>query len=164
MEVRTGTGIDFHRLVSKQESQTPLLLGAVEIPGDLTLLGHSDADIVLHALSDALLGALGEADIGSFFSDRDPKNKGLDSKKILSLALQKLIERKFKISNIDISLLGEKPRISPHRQAICLSLASLCSLREDQVSIKASTTEKMGALGRQEGLACLANVLIKKTE
>ena len=162
MDLRTGTGIDFHRLVSKEESQTPLLLGGVELPGDLTLLGHSDADIILHALSDAILGALGEADIGSFFSDRDPKNKGLDSKKILALALKKLTEAGFSICNIDISLIGERPKISPHRQAICLSLASLCSLTEDRVSVKASTTEKMGALGRQEGLACLANVLLQK--
>ena len=162
MDLRTGTGIDFHRLVSKGESRAPLLLGGVEITGDLTLLGHSDADIILHALSDAILGALGEADIGAFFPDRDPKNKGLDSKKILKLALEKLAGAGFSISNIDISLIGERPRISPYRQAICLSLASLCSLTEDRISVKASTTEKMGALGRQEGLACLANVLLRK--
>ena len=164
MDFRTGIGIDFHRLVSKKESQRPLLLGGMEIEGDLTIVGHSDADIILHALSDAILGALGEADIGNFFSDKDPKNKGLDSKKILALALEKLQKAGFKISNIDISLIGERPRIAPHRQAICLSLSSLCSLPEDRLSVKASTTEKMGALGRQEGLACLANVLLKKED
>ena len=160
MDIRTGIGIDFHRLVC--DSHRPLFLGGVEIPGDLSIVGHSDADIVLHALSDAILGAMGEADIGEFFPNHDPKNKDLASTKILELALAKLKQANYQLSNVDLSLIGEKPNLSPFKAQICRSLAKLLHLSIGRVSIKATTTEGMGALGRSEGLGCIANVLLIK--
>ncbi len=158
MQYRTGLGIDFHRLI--QDSTRPLLLGGIEIPGELALEGHSDADVVLHALSDAILGALGEEDIGEFFSNLDPKNKNIDSKKILSLALSKMKNKNYHFSNVDITIIGEKPRISPHKIRIKEGLINLLDLSYNHISIKAKTTEKMGALGRGEGLACMVNVML----
>ncbi len=160
MDIRTGIGIDFHRLIYKPER--PLILGGKKIVSDLAIEGHSDADIILHAISDAVLGALGEADIGTFFSNRDPKNKDLDSRKIFQFTLEKMRNSGFALSNIDISLLGEKPMISPHRQEIITSLVELTKLAKERISVKATTTEKMGALGRSEGIACIANILLFK--
>ncbi len=160
MDIRTGIGIDFHRLIFQPKS--PLVLGGVEIQSDFALVGHSDADVVLHALSDAILGALGEGDIGEFFSNTDPINKGLDSKNICELARTKLLEADFSISNVDITIIGEKPHVSPHKTNIRLSLSKILAILEERISVKATTTEQMGALGREEGLACLANVLLIK--
>ena len=175
MDLRTGVGIDFHRLI--KSTKRPLFLGGVELAEDVALLGHSDADIVLHAVSDAILGALGKADIGEFFPNQDPMNKDLDSKKIIALTVEELQKAGFQISNLDISIIGEKPKISPHRHKICQSLAILLTSvivssetensenREEsksRIAVKATSTEKMGALGREEGLACIANVLLIK--
>ena len=160
MEIRTGLGIDFHRLIENEKR--PLLIANIEIKGKLALEGHSDADVLLHALSDAILGALGEDDIGEFFSNLDPKNKDMNSKNILDLALTKMKKQKFKITNVDITLIGEQPRISPYKVSIKKSLHKLIGINLDCISIKATTTEKMGALGREEGLACFANVLLLK--
>lgn len=160
MDVRTGTGIDFHRLI--EAPSRPLMMGGVEIPGNLSLEGHSDADVLLHALSDAILGACGLPDIGSFFSDQDQKNKNLDSSVILLDALARMKNAGYRLSNIDVTVMGEKPRLSPHREQILARLADLCSIQQNRIGLKATTTEKMGALGRSEGVACLATVLIIK--
>jgi len=160
MDIRIGQGLDFHRLI--EDSKRPLMIGGVEISGDLALEGHSDADVLLHALSDAILGSLGLADIGTYFSDKDSANKNLDSSVILGRALALMKERGYRLSNVDITLIGEKPRISPHRDRILARLAGLMDLGNDRIAVKATTTEKMGALGRSEGLACSAIVLIQK--
>lgn len=162
MEIRSGLGIDFHRLISAPAR--PLMLGATEIAGELALEGHSDADILLHALSDAILGALGLADIGEYFPDSDEKNRGISSKRILEFALSQMKIKNFQLSNVDATLIGEKPRIQPHRRAIQESLAALLTLSLERISIKATTTEKMGALGRGEGLGCLVMISLIKGE
>ncbi|MBX7057748.1 MAG: 2-C-methyl-D-erythritol 2,4-cyclodiphosphate synthase [Leptospirales bacterium] len=156
--MRVGQGVDFHRLI--QDRNRPLMIGGIEIPGDLALQGHSDADVGLHALSDALLGALALGDIGDHFPDTDPAWRNMDSSAILQHCLQKMLERGYGLSNVDLTLLGEQPRIKPHRQRMRERLADLLDLPLDAVSVKATTTEKMGALGREEGLAAMAVVLL----
>ncbi len=158
MDIRTGLGIDFHTLI--RDKQRPLLLGGFEIESNFALAGHSDADLILHALSDAILGALGEDDIGEHFSDQDPAHANKNSAAILAFALEKMRKKGLAISNADITVLGETPRISPYKSAIAMSLGRLLGLPISRISMKATTTEKMGALGRKEGLGCLANVLL----
>lgn len=158
MDIRTGSGLDFHRLIEAPDR--PLLIGGVEIPGPLALEGHSDADVMLHALADALLGACGLSDIGTYFSDRDAANKNLDSSVILKDALDRMKSAGYRLSNVDLTLIGEKPRLSAYREAVRASVARLCGIAQDRVGLKATTTEKMGALGRSEGVGCLASVLI----
>lgn len=155
---RVGQGIDFHVLI--EDPTRPLLIGGVEIPGDLALKGHSDADVLLHALSDAILGAVGKEDIGSHFSDKDPANKNLDSSVILKHCLQLAAESGWKTGNCDITLIGEKPRISSYRSKIEENLSKLTGIPVDCITVKATTTEKMGALGRSEGLGCTAVILM----
>lgn len=138
------------------------MLGGVEIPGTLSLEGHSDADVLLHALSDAVLGAVGLPDIGTFFSDQDQKNKNLDSSLILLDALSRMKQAGYRLSNIDVTVIGEKPRLSGHRSRVLARLAELTGLPEDRIGLKATTTEKMGALGRSEGVGCMATVLVVK--
>jgi 2-C-methyl-D-erythritol 2,4-cyclodiphosphate synthase len=158
---RTGTGLDFHRLI--EAPGRPLMLGGVEIPGALALQGHSDADLVLHALADAILGALGLGDIGEFFPDTDVRFKNLDSTRIIDFVMMELDRRGYAVANIDVTLIGERPRLTPHKPAIRESLARLLKIEVDRVGCKATTTEKMGALGRSEGLGCLAAVLLYRT-
>lgn len=162
MDLRVGTGIDFHRLI--EDHARPLLLAAVELPGSLALDGHSDADIVLHATADAILGALGLGDIGEYFPDTDADLHNMDSREIIRHALQAVRERGFRISNIDVTLIGERPKLAPQRAAVRSSLAQLLEISEEQTGLKATTTEKMGALGRKEGLACMATVLLIKED
>lgn len=138
------------------------MLGGVEIPGTLSLEGHSDADVLLHALSDAVLGSVGLADIGTFFSDQDQKNKNLDSSLILLDALERMKQAGYRLSNIDVTVIGEKPRLSPHRARVLSRLSELTGLPEDRIGLKATTTEKMGALGRSEGVGCMASILVVK--
>lgn len=160
MPFRIGSGFDVHSLII--DENRPLIIGGVTIAGPLALKGHSDADVVLHAIADALLGAIAFGDIGMAFPDTDSQFKNMDSKIIVQFALEKVIEKGFQISNIDVTIIGERPKISPHRGAIQQSIASLLKLASDQVGIKATTTEKMGFLGRAEGLACQAVVLIQQ--
>ncbi len=160
MDFRTGFGLDFHRLI--RDAERPLMLGGVEIPGELALEGHSDADVVLHALADALLGALGMGDIGEFFPDTDATLKNMDSAVILAHARDAATQRGYRISNIDLTLIGEAPRLKPHKAAIRARLAQLLGLDAERIGLKATTTEKMGALGREEGVACAATVALLK--
>ncbi|MFB5649196.1 2-C-methyl-D-erythritol 2,4-cyclodiphosphate synthase [Leptospira wolffii] len=157
---RIGQGLDFHRLETNPER--PLILGGARIESELALVGHSDADIVIHALADAILGALGLGDIGQHFPDTDPSLKNMDSRLILEKTLSLSGEKGFSLVNIDCTLIGEKPKIAPHRTKIQSSLSSLLRLPEDCVSVKATTTEKMGALGRSEGLGASCVVLLVK--
>ena len=158
MDIRIGSGFDFHRL--EENSDRPLMVGGIEIPGDLAFIGHSDADLLLHALSDAIFGALGLGDIGTYFPDTDPANKNMDSRLILGAALARMEERNYKISNLDVTLIGEKPKLNPHRERILESLSLLLGVGKERIGLKATTTEKMGALGRTEGTGCHATILL----
>ena len=160
MDIRTGIGIDFHRLLKDQKRK--LIIGGYHIESDWALLGHSDADLVLHALSDAILGALGDEDIGEFFPDTNEEYKNIDSKEIIELALTKMKEKNFSLSNVDLNIIGESPRMAPHKKNIKQSLTQILRINTERISIKANTAEKMGALGREEGLACIANILLVK--
>ncbi|EIE02409.1 2-C-methyl-D-erythritol 2,4-cyclodiphosphate synthase [Leptospira licerasiae] len=157
---RIGQGLDFHRLETNQTR--PLILGGAIIDSEYALIGHSDADIVIHALADAILGAMGLGDIGQYFPDTDPSLKNMDSKLILQKVLDLAKEKNFSLVNIDCTLIGERPKIAPHRIKIQSSLSNLLGLPEDCVSVKATTTEKMGALGRTEGLGASCVVLLQK--
>ncbi len=149
---RVGQGLAFHRLIA--DPARPLLIGGVEIPGSYALAGHSDADVLLHALADALLGAIGKGDIGEFFPDNDPTLKNMDSRRIITFALDAVREAGYAVGNADVILIGEKPKFTPHKPAIRASLAELLGVTPEQIACKATTTEKMGALGRSEGLGC----------
>ena len=140
-----------------------MILGGYTLEGEaLALEGHSDADVLLHALADALLGALGLGDIGAYFPDTDESFKNMDSSIIMLRALDEMKIRNYTLSNVDITLVGERPRILPHRPEIKKSLVEILGIEDKQIAVKATTTEKMGALGRKEGLACLATVTIQK--
>ncbi|MCB1167879.1 MAG: 2-C-methyl-D-erythritol 2,4-cyclodiphosphate synthase [Leptospiraceae bacterium] len=158
MDLRIGQGIDFHRLI--QNEDRPLMLGGVEIPGELALEGHSDADVLLHAITDAILGALGLGDLGVFFPDSDPAYKNADSSKLLAQAMDSMKSMGFRVQNVDCTVMGERPRLSSYRAAIKKKVASLLAIPEERTGIKATTTEKMGFLGRAEGLGCMAVILL----
>lgn len=153
---RVGQGYDVHRFESGRE----LWLGGVKIEYPLGLKGHSDADVLLHAISDALLGALALRDIGYHFPDNDPKYKGADSKQLLKEVARLVLQKGYKVGNIDATIVAEQPKINPHVLAMQEVIAQLLSVDVDQVSIKATTNEQMGFTGRQEGILALATALV----
>ncbi|MDY0075245.1 MAG: 2-C-methyl-D-erythritol 2,4-cyclodiphosphate synthase [Acholeplasmataceae bacterium] len=156
--MRIGHSFDIHQLVEKR----PLWLGGIEIPFDKGLLGHSDADVLLHAISEAILGALSLGDLGTHFPDSDPKYEGIDSKLIIK-EVQLLMQSKgYKINNIDSTIYAELPKINPHIERIRESISRLLSIDIEQISVKASTYEKMDAIGEQRAMAAEAVVLLKK--
>lgn len=155
---RIGRGIDFHKL----ESGTGITLGSVFIECDLGIIAHSDGDIVLHALADSLLGAGGLNDIGYYFPDTDPENKNLSSLIILEKTLSLLGNKNLKPNNIDLVIVCEKPKIAPHVSDIKLALANLLEIVEDAISIKATTTEGLGVIGKGNGIAVYAIASLKK--
>jgi 2-C-methyl-D-erythritol 2,4-cyclodiphosphate synthase len=157
-QFRIGTGIDFHKL--EVNASRPFLLGGYLLDTELALVGHSDADILYHAIADAMLGALGLDDIGQYFPDTDSNLKNMDSSLIIQKCLELMKERHYTISNLDNTIIGEKPKISPHRIGIISSLSKQLKLPIDQISVKATTTEKMGAIGRSEGIAVFSTVLL----
>ncbi len=157
---RIGNGIDFHKLV--QEPFRPLRLGGYEINTEYALLGHSDADIVLHSIGDALLGSMSLGDIGDHFPDTDPQYKNMDSRMIVEKCLEHLEHRGFRICNLDITIVAENPKIAPFRQEIRQSIASILKIPVLDVSLKATTSEGMGALGRSEGVMVFTTVLVHK--
>ncbi len=156
-ETRMGQGIDFHVFAAGKS----LWLCGVEIPHTHKLKGHSDADVALHALTDAILGAIGEGDIGTHFPPTDPQWKNAASKIFVEKALTLLEQRGGKLNNVDISILAEAPKVSPHLGAMKACLSSLLKITPDRIAIKATTTEKMGALGRKEGMAATAIASVK---
>lgn len=160
MNLRVGQGYDIHRLVPGRR----LMLGGVEIPFERGLDGHSDADVVLHALCDALLGAAGLEDIGQLFPPGDPNWKDASSRKLLSIVGGAVRERGFSVVNCDITVIAEAPRIGPHRRAIRESIADGLGIGAEGVGLKATTNEEIGALGRGEGIAALAVVLLQKAD
>ncbi|MEH2218433.1 MAG: 2-C-methyl-D-erythritol 2,4-cyclodiphosphate synthase [Nostoc sp.] len=156
MNIRIGNGYDIHRLVVDR----PLILGGVEIPHELGLLGHSDADVLTHAIMDAMLGALSLGDIGHYFPPTDSQWAGADSLILLSHVDQLVRERGWRISNIDSVVIAEQPKLKPHIQRMRARLASILELELDTVSIKATTNEKLGPIGREEGIGVYAVVLL----
>lgn len=131
-------------------------LGGVDIPSDVRLAGHSDADAICHAVTDAILGAAALGDIGSMFPDSDPANKGRDSIEMLRMAYGRVKDAGYRVGNVDVTVISEVPKIAPHRGAIATHLAQALGILPDQVSVKGKTNEGLGWIGRHEGLACIA--------
>jgi 2-C-methyl-D-erythritol 2,4-cyclodiphosphate synthase len=159
--IRVGQGFDVHRFAAP-EDQRPLVLMGCEVPHDRGLAGHSDADVMLHALMDALLGAAGLGDIGQHFPDTDPAYRGADSARLLEQVVGDLAERGWQVVNADVCLIGERPKIGPHRQRMRDRVAPLLGLSPEALNVKATTTEQLGFTGRAEGLAAQAVVLIQR--
>ena len=158
---RVGQGFDVHRFAAPEEGR-PLVLMGCEIPFDRGLAGHSDADVMLHALMDALLGAAGLGDIGMHFPDTDPAFRGADSAALLGRVMGDLLERGWRVVNADVCLIGERPRIGPHRARMRERVAPLLGIPPEALNVKATTTEQLGFTGRGEGLAAQAVVLIQR--
>ena len=157
--LKIGHGYDVHQLVTGRE----LIIGGVNIPHETGLLGHSDADVLLHAITDAIIGALGMGDIGHVFSDTNSETEGIASTQILADIYQKMVEKGYEIGNIDCTLCAEKPKLNPYIPQMQEILAEVMGVDVDIISIKATTNEKMGFVGREEGLAAYAVALITKT-
>jgi 2-C-methyl-D-erythritol 2,4-cyclodiphosphate synthase len=158
--VRIGIGYDIHRLVEGRK----LILGGVEIPFEKGLLGHSDSDVLTHAICDALLGAAALGDIGSHFPDTDPRFKGASSLDMLSHVIQLLTERGYRIANIDSMIITEKPKLAPHIATIRQQLATVMHIDVSQVSVKAKTNEKLESVGRGEAMQAQAIALILENQ
>lgn len=154
--IRTGSGFDVHRFSAERK----LILCGVEIPGADGLDGHSDADVAVHALIDALLGALALGDIGMLFPDTDEKYRGADSMKLLKHVIELDAFESWRICNVDITIVAQAPKLSPYRDEMRKCLSSILALDIDRVSVKFTTTEKLGFTGRKEGIASMASVLI----
>ena len=150
--VRVGIGYDSHRFAAGG----PMILAGCTIPSDVSLVGHSDADAVAHALTDAVLGAAAAGDIGEMFADTDPRNRGRDSIEMLRAAVERVRALGWAVHNADITVVAEQPRIGPHRDAMRASLAAALGIDVGGVSVKGKTNEGMGWIGRAEGLACMA--------
>ncbi|WP_041971055.1 2-C-methyl-D-erythritol 2,4-cyclodiphosphate synthase [Geobacter sp. OR-1] len=156
--MRIGHGYDVHRLVEGRK----LIIGGVDIPWEKGLLGHSDADVLLHAISDAILGAIAEGDIGKHFPDTDPRYKGADSLKLLE-HVGKLAEAKgYQLGNVDATIVAQSPKMAPHIQLMRENIARALNSVVDQVNVKATTTEELGFCGRGEGIASYAVALMLK--
>ncbi|EGL83934.1 2-C-methyl-D-erythritol 2,4-cyclodiphosphate synthase [Caldalkalibacillus thermarum TA2.A1] len=156
MRIRIGQGFDVHQLVEGR----PLIIGGVHIPYDKGLKGHSDADVLLHAISDAILGAIGEGDIGRHFPDTDPAYENADSYELLVKVWQLAREKGYVLGNVDATIIAQKPKLAPYIHQMIKRVASACQGEESQVNIKATTTEKLGFCGREEGIAAQAVVLL----
>lgn len=156
--MRIGHGYDVHRLVPGRD----LILGGVKIPYELGLDGHSDADVLLHAVSDALLGAAGLGDIGRHFPDTDPKYKGADSLVLLNIVGQKVAQKGCRVSNIDVTMIAQKPKLKDYISRMEENIASALGLDPERVNVKATTEEKLGFTGTGEGMACHAVCLLEE--
>ena len=154
--IRIGQGYDVHRLVEDRS----LWLCGIKVPHSNGLLGHSDADVAIHALCDALLGALALGDIGYHFPDSDPKYKGIDSKELLKEVCNLILSKGYKIGNFDITICAEKPKLRPYIDLMRKSLSEVTATDIDKVSVKATTTEKLGFTGRMEGISAYAVTLL----
>lgn len=158
MSLRIGSGVDFHQLAEGRE----LWIGGVLIPHHKGALGHSDADVLLHAICDALLGALALGDIGLHFPNTDPAYKDIDSKILLQKCQELIYSKGYKVVNVDSTLCLEAPKIKPYVPAMQETIAAILKIEKDAVSVKATTTEKMGFAGREEGLMAYATVLLQR--
>ena len=158
MKIRVGFGFDVHRLVPDRE----LWLGGIKIDHSLGLLGHSDADVLIHAICDALLGAANMRDIGYHFPDTSADTLNIDSKILLKKTIGLIATKGYRLGNIDATICAERPKINPHVEAMRACLAKVMDTDEENISIKATTTEKLGFTGREEGISAYATVLIEK--
>lgn len=156
--MRIGHGFDVHRLVPDRD----LVLGGVLIPHELGLLGHSDADVLLHAVCDAILGALALGDIGHYFPDTDPAYRGIDSMRLLEEVVRFAREQGYQLGNLDATLVAQRPKLAPYLAAMGARLAEGCQVAADRINIKATTTEGLGPIGREEGISAHAVVLMIK--
>ena len=156
--MRIGHGYDVHRLVECRD----LILGGVHIPFEKGLLGHSDADVLLHAVSDALLGAAGLGDIGVHFPDTDPAYKGADSRKLLAVVVEKIHAAGYRVGNVDVTMIAQRPKLKPYIPQMMENIAGDLEIALDQVNVKATTEEHLGFTGSGEGMACHAVCLIEK--
>ena len=156
--MRIGHGYDVHRLVEGRD----LILGGVKIPYELGLLGHSDADVLLHAVSDALLGAAGMGDIGKHFPDTDPAYKGADSLKLLQIVGEKVTLAGYRISNIDVTMIAQKPKLRPYIEQMEQNIAAALGLDAGRVNVKATTEERLGFTGEGLGMSCHAVCLLEE--
>ena len=158
--MRIGHGYDVHKLVEGRD----LILGGVKIDYEKGLLGHSDADVLLHAVSDALLGAAGLGDIGRHFPDTDPKYKGADSLELLREVYQKISEKGYRVGNIDVTMIAQKPKLKDFIPQMQENIASAVNVSPDRVNVKATTEEKLGFTGTGEGMSCHAVCLLEEVE
>ena len=156
--MRIGHGYDVHKLVEGRD----LILGGVKIDYEKGLLGHSDADVLLHAVSDALLGAAGLGDIGKHFPDTDPRYKGADSLKLLTAVAEKVCAAGYRVSNIDVTMIAQRPKLLPHIPQMRRNIAGAVSIGEDRVNVKATTEEKLGFTGEGLGMSCHAVCLLEE--
>lgn len=159
INIRVGQGYDVHQLVAGRK----LILGGVEIPHPTGLLGHSDADALLHAITDALLGAVALGDIGRHFPDTDPRYAGADSRVLLRAAVALLAEKGWQVVNVDATLIAQKPKLAPYAAAMVANIAVDLGIAEDCVNLKGKTNEKLGYLGREEAIEAQAVVLVART-
>ena len=160
MTLRVGNGFDVHALVPGR----PLVLGGVAIPYERGLAGHSDADVLLHSLCDAILGALALGDIGVHFPDTEPRWKGADSRMLLRHVATLAATQGWQIGNVDVTVIAQAPRLAPHVAAMRANIAADLGCTEDRVSVKATTTESLGFAGRGEGIAAMATALLARIE
>ncbi len=158
MDIRVGFGFDVHQLKADYD----LWLGGVKVPHEVGAVGHSDADVLLHVICDALLGATNKRDIGFHFPDTDPAYKGADSKVLLRDVVKLLHADGWKIGNIDTTICAQRPKLSPYIESMKQSIADVCGIEIDRVSVKATTTEKLGYVGREEGVSAYAVVLVQR--
>ena len=158
MKIRVGEGWDIHALVEGRK----LILGGIEVPFHLGLLGHSDADVLLHAITDALLGAAAMGDIGTHFPDTDATFKGADSAVLLAEAARRVREKGYEIGNVDSTVIAQAPKLMPHRPAMRASIAKALGVDVDQINVKAKTAEKMGPVGLGQAMEARAIVLLEK--
>ena len=156
--MRIGHGYDVHKLVPCRD----LILGGVKVEYHLGLLGHSDADVLLHAVSDALLGAAGLGDIGKHFPDTDPRYKGVDSMKLLQIVAQKVAEKGYRVSNVDVTMIAQAPKLRPHIPQMEANIAQALGIDLDRVNVKATTEEHLGFTGEGLGMACHAVCLLEE--
>ena len=157
-DYRIGHGYDVHRL----EAGEKFVIGGIEIDHEKGAVGHSDADVVIHVICDSILGALGDGDIGKHFPDTEKKYKGIDSKELLVEVMKTLEKKDFEINNVDVTVLLERPKLRDHVDGMIEILSDVMKIRKDKLSIKATTTEGLGFVGRQEGVAAHCITLIKK--
>ncbi|MEK4487742.1 2-C-methyl-D-erythritol 2,4-cyclodiphosphate synthase [Psychrobacillus sp. FSL H8-0484] len=158
--MRIGQGFDVHEFADNR----PLIIGGITIPYERGLIGHSDADVLLHTITDAALGAIGEGDIGRHFPDTDPDFKDADSAKLLDHIWKLVDARGYKLGNIDCTIIAQKPKMAPYIEAIRTRVAELLQADVSQVNVKATTTEKLGFTGREEGIASMATILLLKKD
>ncbi len=158
-DFRVGTGYDVHQLVAGRA----LILGGVPIPAERGLLGHSDADVALHAIMDALLGAVALGDIGQHFPPSDPAYRGIDSRQLLARVRELLAAAGWQTVNVDCTIVAERPKIAPYTEAMRAAIGTALQITTDRVSIKATTNEQIGFIGREEGIAAIAVALVTRT-